>query len=309
MELPKKSDRSDRDSIHVAWRRAIYLFLFFLFMISSDVSANDTEKLQVRIHGDASLPTLIYLPGLHGDWTLIQSFSKAIEGKARFVEFTYPRTLEWSLADYAAQIEDALVQSGVTNGWLLAESFGSQVAWALLQRKQDAVSRCHFEGVVLAGGFVKHPNALGVALLKNLVTNVPEPMLKGFLRVYERYAKLRHRRAPETFACIDEFIARRTFPDRQAMRHRLDLIANNSPIDVVRKVQVPVYALSGFWDPIVPRMQTRFWLKRNCAGFSGAKTIFNADHTVLATQPAASARVILKWMEKKGVRERISLDQ
>jgi len=29
------------------------------------------EELQLRIHGQASLPTLIYLPGLHGDWTLI----------------------------------------------------------------------------------------------------------------------------------------------------------------------------------------------------------------------------------------------
>jgi hypothetical protein len=25
------------------------------------------EELQLRIHGEASLPTLIYLPGLHGD--------------------------------------------------------------------------------------------------------------------------------------------------------------------------------------------------------------------------------------------------
>ena len=29
------------------------------------------EKLEIRIHGDASRPTLVYLPGLHGDWTLI----------------------------------------------------------------------------------------------------------------------------------------------------------------------------------------------------------------------------------------------
>ena len=34
------------------------------------------EKLQLRIYGDDSLPTLIYLPGLHGDWTLIGGFRK-----------------------------------------------------------------------------------------------------------------------------------------------------------------------------------------------------------------------------------------
>ena len=59
------------------------------------------EKLEMRTYGDASLPTLIYLPGLHGDWTLVGSFRHALGGRVRFVEFTYPRTLTWSLEDYA----------------------------------------------------------------------------------------------------------------------------------------------------------------------------------------------------------------
>src|ERR1039458_3005433 len=29
-----------------------------------------SEKLEMRVYGDAALPTLIYLPGIHGDWTL-----------------------------------------------------------------------------------------------------------------------------------------------------------------------------------------------------------------------------------------------
>ncbi|MEI7807808.1 MAG: hypothetical protein WCJ07_04915 [Verrucomicrobiota bacterium] len=85
------------------------------------------EELQLRIHGDASLPTLIYLPGLHGDWTIIGGFRRALAGRARFVEFTYPRTLDWSLDDYAAAIESALEKNGITTGWLLGESYGSQI--------------------------------------------------------------------------------------------------------------------------------------------------------------------------------------
>ena len=84
------------------------------------------EELQLRIHGDASLPSLIYLPSLHGDWTLIGGFRHALGGRARFVEVTYPRTLSWSLDDYAAAIETAMEQHGVTGGWLLGESYGSQ---------------------------------------------------------------------------------------------------------------------------------------------------------------------------------------
>src|SRR5947209_4789033 len=87
------------------------------------------EPLQIRIHGDAPLPTLVYLPGLHGDWTLVSSFRAAVAGRVRFVEFTYPRTLTWSLDDYAAAVEVALLNHGVQQGWLLAESFSSQVPW------------------------------------------------------------------------------------------------------------------------------------------------------------------------------------
>src|SRR5947209_8660937 len=85
------------------------------------------ESLQLRIHGSPALPTLIYLPGLHGDWTLIGRFRRALGNRVRFVEVTYPRTLDWSLADYAAGVEAALSSSRINTGWILAESFGSQV--------------------------------------------------------------------------------------------------------------------------------------------------------------------------------------
>ena len=110
------------------------------------------EELQLRIHGDASLPTLIYLPGLHGDWTLIGGFRHAIGDKVRFVEITYPRTLTWSLDDYAAAVETALAKNGITDGWLLGESFSSQVVWAMVAR-----GKFQAQGVILAGGFVKYP--------------------------------------------------------------------------------------------------------------------------------------------------------
>ena len=90
-----------------------------------------SERLQLRFHGDARLPTLVYLPGVHGDWTLVSSFRAAVAGRVRFVEITYPRTLTWSLEDYAVAIQEALLSHGITRGWLLAESYGSQIAAAL----------------------------------------------------------------------------------------------------------------------------------------------------------------------------------
>src|SRR5947207_11133437 len=92
-----------------------------------------SESIQIRIHGEASLPTLVYLPGTHGDWTLVSSFRAAIAGKVRFVEFTYPRTTTWSLEDYAGAIEESLLANGIDGGWLLGESFGSQPAWQIVK--------------------------------------------------------------------------------------------------------------------------------------------------------------------------------
>src|SRR5208337_1274572 len=96
--------------------------------------------------------TLVYLPGLHGDWTLIGGFRKALAGRVRFAEVTYPRTLVWSLEDYAAGVEQGLAQQGIRSGWLLGESFSSQVVWALVAR-----NCLQTQGVILAGGFARHP--------------------------------------------------------------------------------------------------------------------------------------------------------
>lgn len=55
------------------------------------------ETLQLRIHGPVDEPTLIHLPGLHGDWTLLAPFRQALANRARFVETTYPHQPNWQL--------------------------------------------------------------------------------------------------------------------------------------------------------------------------------------------------------------------
>src|SRR6266446_7487090 len=127
------------------------------------VMTAEAEKMAVRVHGADCGRTLIYLPGLHGDWTLIGRFRKALRGRVRFVEVTYPRTLAWSLEDYAAGVEAALAQQGIFTGWLLGESFSSLVVWPILAR-----NRFQAHGVVLSGGFVRHPMRWGVRLAERI---------------------------------------------------------------------------------------------------------------------------------------------
>jgi pimeloyl-ACP methyl ester carboxylesterase len=252
-----------------------------------------TEKLELRIHGNAALPTLVYLPGLHGDWTLVGSFRRAVSGRVRFVEMTYPRTLAWSLDDYAREIEAALAEQGIARGWLLGESYGSQVLWNLVGR-----GRFQAEAVILAGGFVRHPMRWGVRVAENVCGGISLALLTRILFGYAKVARFRYRHSPETLANIHEFITRRTELDREAAVHRLRLIAQNDPRPVARQVNVPVYGLSGLIDPIVPWCCVRPWLRKNCPSLREYKLIMSADHNVLGTAARSAAAQVLRWMEE-----------
>jgi pimeloyl-ACP methyl ester carboxylesterase len=255
------------------------------------------EELQIRIHSVADgLPTLVYLPGTHGDWTLVGPFRKALRGRVRWVEITYPRTLTWSLDDYAAAVETALAREGINRGWLLGESFGSQVVWPLLAR-----GRFQAEGVILAGGFGRHPlhwalraadRVTGGAAL-SLVVRV---MYLAAAKWYLKRARRRLRHSPEAVARLDQFAERRTPLDREAARHRLRLIGANNPSAAARNFRGPAFAISGSLDPIVPWFFARRWLRRNCPALRDYQIVRGTDHCVLWNAAEISADQVVRWM-------------
>ena len=111
------------------------------------MSLSATE-FRVRIYGDGNAPTLIYLPGIHGDGTLITGFRHALNGAVRFVEVDYPRTTTLSIAGYACGIEEALKAAGVGNGWLLenpsARNLRGNCSSARKRRSRTCRSRASF---------------------------------------------------------------------------------------------------------------------------------------------------------------------
>jgi pimeloyl-ACP methyl ester carboxylesterase len=250
-----------------------------------------SEELQIRVHGHAAQPTLIYLPGLHGDWTLIGSFKRALGDHVRFVEITYPRTLTWSLDDYAANVETALAEKGITGGWLLGESFSSQVVLPIVAR-----GRFQIEGIILAGGFIRHPFRAGVRFAEMVTRGISLSLLTRIMFGYAKFARFRYRHSPEVMGNIHEFIARRTELDRQAAVHRLHLIATSNFCDIAKNIKVPVFAITGVLDPLVPWFFVRRWLRRNCPALREYKIVRHADHNVLSTAAEISAEQVIRWM-------------
>jgi len=80
------------------------------------------------------------------------------------------------------------------------------------------------------------------------------------------------------------------------MLHRYGLILTSRSAAIARRCTLPVYALSGFVEPVVPWFCTVPWLRRHCPGFRDWRVIFNADHNVLGTAPQKSAEQVLRWM-------------
>ena len=252
------------------------------------------EKLELRVYGDPSQRTLVYLPGLHGDWTLIGSFRAAVAGRVRFVEMAYPRTITWSLDDYAAAIEDELSELGITHGWLLGESFGSQPMWKLIAR-----GKFRAQGAVMGAGFVRYPAQRFMQLLEKATSHGLSVLLIKIMFGYAKFARLRYRRSPQMLATLDEFLARRRRPlDREAGEHRLRLVGENDPRKTAMTTKVPIFGLAGMIDPVVPWPAVRRWLKRNCPALRDYRIVRRADHNVLTTGTKESARWVLEWMDK-----------
>src|SRR5439155_26048579 len=115
---------------------------------------------------------------------------------------TYPRTLTWSLEDYAEGVERGLAEEGVAHGWVVAESFSSAVLWPMVER-----NRFRIEGVILAGGCVRHPTRWAVRAAEGVCGTGSLGLLTRILFGYARLARFRHRNSPETLARIQEFMA------------------------------------------------------------------------------------------------------
>lgn len=224
---------------------------------------------------------------------LVGGFRRALAGRVRFVEISYPNTLTWSLEDHAAAVEAALAELGITRGWLLGESFSSQVGWPILARHKFPV-----DGLILAGGFVRHPWRWAVRLAQGLFSDALFSILSRMFCLYAWITPFRFRKSPETYSEIREFIAGLTPRDFQCFKHRLALILQNDSSPIARQTSTPVYALTGFFDPVVPWPWARAWLRKNCQALREYRIIARADHNVLGTAPIAAAEHVLKWMNK-----------
>jgi pimeloyl-ACP methyl ester carboxylesterase len=246
------------------------------------------SEVSIRVH-EGSGPTVIYLPGLHGDWGLIGAFRRALGANVRFVEFAYSKE-NISMERLAELVHSELTARGVTSGWILGQSFGSQVGWALIARGFAA------DGVLLAGGFVKHPWPWGARLFRAILSGVPSSVINPAYRGYTALCNALARRGPEEAEELLAFARGRGGKEWAATTWRLTLIADGDPRPTARAMRAPVHYLGGMIDPLVPWPVVTRWLKRECPGYKGEVILRYADHNVLGSSPRESAEHVMRWI-------------
>jgi len=254
------------------------------------------DNVKITINDIGLTPILIYLPGIHGDASLGKEFRKFIAGKICFVEIEYPPNENWELDDYANSIISALNLIGIKECWLLAESFGSQVSFAIASKNCDI----KFNGIILAGGFVRHPFIIGVRIVKWITKLMPMCLVKLWLKVYVAVCKIFFKRERKDKKIIKDFARNRIDDaDRRAIVKRYELIIKNDLRPIAKETKIPIYFLAGRWDVIVPWRPVLNWLKKNCPAFKDYKILNGADHPVIANAPETSAKQILDWLGVK----------
>lgn len=264
----------------------------------------EEEPLLIRVHGDPTGPTMIHLPGIHGDWSMVGDFRRVAVKHLCFVEFTYPRTVTWSMEQYGEAIFAALVEHHINHGWIMAESFGSQLAWELIKIQRSHPKDFTPEGIILAGGFVQHQPLCGFKFLGIKIQASPETHYKT-LRFFGHRILKRCKRDPLMVQDLKEFKKLRCQLDRDAVMHRLRIIAANDPRPIAATTTIPVYCMGGLVDFAVLFPHTRYWLWRHCPGYRGGHLMLDPDLSVIGSDHHVLGRgqrafdIMAKWMQLK----------
>lgn len=255
-----------------------------------------SPDLLTRVSGPADSPVLVYLPGVHGDWTLMGELRALLAPHCRLIEIAYPHAAsDWTLDDYAFRLAALFDRLALPPAHLLGESFGSLVAWEFTGRHPERV-----RSIILAGGFCASPGPFRVALGRLAAGLMPASLAT---RCAALYFRLRWRSSPTVLSHAiagpeESFPAMRTRRGWRAIRNRLQIIARTDLRSRLCTVNAPVLYLGGARDIIVPVRREIATLRRQLPSQTPfhSELLPRASHAILPARPAQTARIIIDWI-------------
>lgn len=263
-------------------------------------------ELVYRIRGGEGAVPVVYLPGVHGDWTPQAAASVILAGAFRLVEISYPREPLWRLEDYASALVSLLDRLEIESAHVVAESFGSLVGWEFGLEHGSRV-----RSMVIVGGFCQPPGPRKVLLAKwglsVLPTGLFEQGVDAYVAIRKHQGKLEH---PEMEVDLP-YATVRTDLGRIATVSRFEIMCTSDYRHQLHEVLFPVRYIGGDSDLIVPvkrEIRTLSELLSEEAGFQ-SRLIANAPHMIISSHPVETAGQIADWIMEVDGREGTSGDQ
>ena len=252
-----------------------------------------TEML-VQVSGPIGAPAVVYVPGIHGDWTPLWRIRNVLRRHCRLIEIAYPRTAErWSLDEYTTRLTALIDRLDLSTVHLLAESFGSLVGWTFASRHPERV-----KSLMVAGGFCSSPGRVKVAAADLALRLFPARLLDKMVDLYLAYLIKRGFPASAFHRQSEFFPATRTRPGWRSTHNRLKIIRRTDVRSRLGELSIPVLYFGGACDWIVPVRREIATLKHHLRPECAFRSIIfpNAPHPIIPARYPQVAQLIFDWV-------------
>lgn len=246
-----------------------------------------------QISGARDCPTIVYLPGVHGDWTPHERARPMLSREAHFIETAYPRLPHWALDDFSDALEDLLKRLGIESAHLVGESFGSLVAWQFGLTRPERV-----RSLVLVGGFAQAPRFGVAAAAGRTLQLLPTFLLEAGI---DMYVALKNTRGELRCASGQgAYPVTRTDRGRRATANRMAIIQRSDFRGKLTEIRFPVRYLGGARDVVVPVRREIATLRRELSAECGfqSRIVSGAPHPMIASHPDSTVQQILRWVHE-----------
>lgn len=251
-------------------------------------------RLAYRVTGDAGAPPLVYLPGVHGDWTPLAQARGPLSQRFRLIEVAYPRHPEWDFEHYVEALSDLFDSLKTGPVHVAAESFGSLVGWEFALREAERI-----RSMILVGGFTQSPG-YRVNFARRGLQLLPSKVLETGIDAYVAL-RGRHRVIPEMAGDTRPYAAVRTPKGRLATARRFELIRSADYVPILPDIAFPVRYIGGAADRVVPVKREIELLETHLPPPSGFEShlIPDAPHMIIASHPEVTVRRITEWIRRQ----------
>ena len=261
----------------------------------TDEIRNDTgDELLYRVSGEEGATPVVYLPGVHGDWTPQAAAGPMLAEKFRLVEITYPKKPEWSIVDYMNALVSLLDRLEIGSAHVIAESFGSLVGWEFgLERPS------RLRSLMVVGGFCQPPGPPKVLLAKWGLSLLPTEVFERGVNAYASLRKLQGKlQGPEMEGDLP-YAAVRSDVGLSATIRRFELLGRTDFRHHLHDLRVPVRYIGGEKDLIVPvkrEIETLEEILAEEIGFE-SRLIPGAPHMIIASHAEETVGQLVEWID------------